>query len=445
MLCLDRKSPHTGSWTRLLVFGWMLLLANLVGCGDNAPGTKEASSQNTRPSNSASAKPNASQTKPNSSGRDPQASGDSQGNGESAPQVKLPSQGGTLTLPGMSEPTQVEDPKADPLPTWELASMWEMAEPLKQVRFTAQGDHLAVGSRKAVVFYDTTDWQPAKPISLEQKGDIQDGPLITFALSPNGKGLAVVAVGTATNATILYWPDWSQPEQVKKLSGHSDLVTAIRFVPSSQPLLISGSNDRTLKVWNTQTGQALLTVPNVRQTVAELAVSPSGEQLATGSASGNVLLWRFSMADGPKLQPFQVIQAHTSSVSLLSYTPNGRFLVSSGYEKTTAPLPPTATIWVAANGRRLTRVQGQSRVLTSVSFSPDGRLIALGSGDGSVRICEMTTERAPPTVAWIRQHTDYVNGVAFSPDGQLLASVGDDKTVRLWSVPPQWQPNNPSQ
>ncbi|KAG8791876.1 hypothetical protein FRC12_007918 [Ceratobasidium sp. 428] len=68
----------------------------------------------------------------------------------------------------------------------------------------------------------------------------------------------------------------------------------------------------------------------------------------------------------------------------------------------------------------------------SVSVSPDGRLVASGSGDNSVCIWEAHTGQ---TVAGpLTGHTDYVNSVSFSPDGAYVASGSDDKTIRIWDV-----------
>lgn len=74
---------------------------------------------------------------------------------------------------------------------------------------------------------------------------------------------------------------------------------------------------------------------------------------------------------------------------------------------------------------------GHTRPVCAVAFSPDGKRLATGSKDGSIRLWDAATGQ----MLWAKQlHSEEVNGVVFSPDGRTLASAGDDRTIRLWDT-----------
>ncbi|MBV9142185.1 MAG: hypothetical protein JO115_14935 [Pseudonocardiales bacterium] len=83
-----------------------------------------------------------------------------------------------------------------------------------------------------------------------------------------------------------------------------------------------------------------------------------------------------------------------------------------------------------------TRVLGDHSGILAVAISPDGHTLAVGSGDGSVRLFGISTATAPAFLSSLTDHTGAVYGVAFSPDGHTLASGGLDHTVRLWDTDP---------
>jgi hypothetical protein len=84
--------------------------------------------------------------------------------------------------------------------------------------------------------------------------------------------------------------------------------------------------------------------------------------------------------------------------------------------------------------------QGQGEHVFSVAFSPDGKMIAAGCGDGRIALWEVTSYKRRAT---LRGHTEEVTSVAFRRDGKLLASRGAEGTVRLWDLRTGKERGNP--
>jgi WD40 repeat protein len=89
-------------------------------------------------------------------------------------------------------------------------------------------------------------------------------------------------------------------------------------------------------------------------------------------------------------------------------------------------------MWPVA-GSEVRTLSGHTSVVRSVAFSPDGRLLASGSYDKTIKLWEVATGREVRTLT-LTGHTSVVRSVAFSPDGRLLASGSEDATIKLWDI-----------
>ncbi|WP_445636353.1 hypothetical protein NSTC745_01242 [Nostoc sp. DSM 114161] len=111
-------------------------------------------------------------------------------------------------------------------------------------------------------------------------------------------------------------------------------------------------------------------------------------------------------------------------VSSVAISPDGKTLASGGNDK-------TIKIWNISTGEIIHTLSGHSRPVESVAISPDGKTLASGSGDKTIKIWNIFTGKAIRTLSG---HSNSIVSVAISPDGKTLASGSDDKTIKIWDL-----------
>jgi WD40 repeat protein len=253
--------------------------------------------------------------------------------------------------------------------------------------------------------------RPARTISQADRVAVS-----SVAFSPDGH---VLATG-GFDKTVKLW-DCQSGDLIHTLEGHTDRVWTVTFSLDGQTLA-SGAYDRTLRLWEVSSGkmQHSLQVhrPGDYWVAARCAAfSPTSNSLVAVCVDPDIQLWDAS--SGTKVRACE--PATLGRIWSIAFSPDGRILVAGNEDK-------TLRLWDMEKGGLIRSVPTHS-LIWSVAVSTNR--IAAASPDGAVQLWTRDGERM---LASLDGHTAGVYAVAFSPDAAWLASAGGDKTVKLWEV-----------
>ncbi len=238
-------------------------------------------------------------------------------------------------------------------------------------------------------------------------------PINAVAFSPDGR---YVLTGS-TDKTLRLWNAQTNQE-VRQFIGHTDAVEDVAFSPDGH-IIASSSDDKTIRLWDVISGQQFHLLSGHKGIVYGVAFSPNGKYIVSGSQDGTARLW--DVQSGHELRQFV---GHTDQVTGVAFSPDGKQVLTGSYDK-------SARLWDVATGQEIQKFVGHTELIWNVAFSPDGQSILTAGFDKSARLWDVQSGRE--RVQFVG-HSDVINGLAFSPNGKYVATGGQDQTARLWDA-----------
>ncbi len=260
---------------------------------------------------------------------------------------------------------------------------------------------------------------PAKIAINSPVTNSQQNTATAFSAAPRHK---INVAPSPSNPTLLS-NNW-RCERI--LQGHSAPVNAVVINPQGN-IIASASDDKTIKLWNLQTGEFIHTFFGHSATVDAVAISPDGRMMVSGSFDRKVIEWKLDKKAMIRefYRDFGSPYSHRyGSVYSVAFSCDSGAIASASGDK-------SIKLWNQRNGALVQKLSGHSDKVLSVSFRPQSMMLASGSADKTIKMWLVGIGESVRTFVG---HSDWVYAIAFSQDGKMIVSGSADATVKLWNV-----------
>ncbi|GAW23976.1 hypothetical protein ANO14919_135550 [Xylariales sp. No.14919] len=317
---------------------------------------------------------------------------------------------------------------------------------IKHIAFSSNGDYLIAVTPGRVIRWHLPSYQESEWIDLGAESS-----LLSRARFSSDESLLA---WSTTKHEIFVW-NIEKAKVCHQLTGHCHYVRDISFSPDSG-LLASCSEDSTVRIWDTKTGEMLnkLSLSGKKEEGLSVSFSPDGLRLACGSGGrdgGHMYLWKaVPSALGVKsYEEERVFLGHTQTVTAIRFSRDGRHILSSSWDDTlriwqvdrlkvgvTAKDTTESSQEQSATGSQeppQTVLECHSDTVSLVALSPNGTTVASASYSGD-KIMLWDVDKGTPLRTLAGGHTGDICSLAFSQDGNTLLSASRDRTIGIWNL-----------
>lgn len=201
------------------------------------------------------------------------------------------------------------------------------------------------------------------------------------------------------------------------LLAHSGSVYGIQFINDNTDLMLSCSEDATVRLWCLKTKCNVTIFRGHSYPIWSLDVGSQGLLFATASMDMTARLWRLD-----KLTPLRIFCGHDDDVEHVKFHPNEKYLATGSSDA-------TVRLWSVSDGKMVRLMVGHEEPIISLSFLPDGKFLASASCDGIIKLWNLATNSVTSQLNVPASYT-----ISFSHEQKFVSSCGIDHVLSLWQV-----------
>jgi WD40 repeat protein len=200
--------------------------------------------------------------------------------------------------------------------------------------------------------------------------------------------------------------------------GDEATIKSVAWSPDGHKI-VTGSRDKTLKIWDVETGKCLAILFGHTSTVRAVVWSPDGQRILSGSRDKTLKIW-----NAITYQEIRTIPASDEWIRAVAWSPDSTKVVSTGDDL-------TIKVWDAETSLLILTCSAHEKAVRAVAWSPDGTRLLSASDDKTLKIWDAQTGNLVQTLSG---HKNWVRGSMWSPDGQKIVSSGRDRSIKIWDA-----------